>query len=56
MTVARSLFVKKWHSCILTMNKMSLAVTQLDRLLVYKEKQTDLWLEQFMLAVHTSTI
>ena len=38
------------------MNKMSLAVTQLDRLLVYKEMQTDLWLDQFMLSVHTFTI
>ena len=44
------------HSCILMMNKMSLAVTQLDRLLVYKEMQTDLWLDQFILSVHTSTI
>ena len=30
------------HSCILMMNKMSLAVTQLHRLLVYIEMQTDL--------------
>ena len=44
------------HSCILTMNKMSLAVTQVDRLLAYKEKQTDLWLDQFMHSVHNSTI
>ena len=44
------------HSCILTMNKTSLAVTQLHRLLVYIEMQTDLWLDQFMLSVHTSTI
>ena len=44
------------HSCILTMNKMSLAMTQLDRLLVYMEMQTDLWLDQFMLSVHTSAI
>ena len=44
------------HSCILTMNKMSLAMTQLDRLLVYMEMQTDLWLDQLMLSVHTSTI
>ena len=47
---------KKKHSCILMMNKMGLAVTQLDRLLVYKEMQTDLWLDQFILSVHTSTI
>ena len=39
------------HSCILTMNKMSLAMTQLDRLLVYMEMQTDLWLDQFMLYI-----
>ena len=35
------------------MNKMSLAVTQLYRVLVYIEMQTDLWLDQFMLSVHT---
>ena len=45
-----------YHSCIMTMNKMSLAVTQLHTLLVYIEMQTDLWLDQFMLSVHTSTI
>ena len=38
------------------MNKMSLEVTQLGRLLVYMEMQTDLWLDQFMLSVHTSAI
>ena len=41
------------RSCILMMNKMSLAVTQLYRVLVYIEMQTDLWLDQFMLSVHT---
>ena len=58
----KGLIVLTWHlslgrhSCIMTMNKMSLAVTQLHRLLVYIEMQTDLWLDQFMLSVHTSTI
>ena len=47
---------KAMHSCIMTMNKMSLAVTQLHTLLVYIEMQTDLWLDQFMLSEHTSTI
>ena len=44
------------HSCTMTMNKMSLAVVHLHTLLVYIEMQTDLWLDQFMLSVHTSTI
>ena len=38
------------------MNKMSLAVTQIYRVSVYIEMQTDLWLDQFMLSVQTSAI
>ena len=40
------------HSWIFMINKMSLAVTQLGRLLVYIELQTDLWLDQFVLSVN----
>ena len=54
--VMMNLMVNPVHSCISTMNKMSLAVTQVHTLLVYIVMQTDLWLDQFMLSVHTSAI